>query len=85
MPGKGSSFSEKYASKQIWSRNNAFSIADALGDCTLADFKQTANRMHELRARMARLSNVVDMVFQIKMMKGGKNPKTKQDIYKRYL
>ena len=60
--GDNSEFTSRRVQDKLWSRDSTFSVASALGDTTLQDIKALANRIHNLRGRVSRLSNVVDMV-----------------------
>lgn len=61
-----SDFSKRRAQGELWSRDTNFSVTQALGDATLQDIKSLASRIHNLRGRVSRLTNVVDMIHQIK-------------------
>jgi hypothetical protein len=41
-------------------------ILECLGTCTPTDIKILSNRLNDLRARVARLNNVVDMIYQMR-------------------
>ena len=55
----------------LWSKDADFSISDALGDATLSDIKTLAKRVNDMRARVTRLTNVIDMIYQLKMKQSG--------------
>ncbi len=57
-------------------------IIEWLGDATPSDVKLLCVRITDLRGRVARLNNLVDMLYHLKKVKMHKEL---QPIYRRYL